>query len=485
MKIVIILSIIAAILTGIVNIFQFDERVFNSEPFMSSLIKDTEIYSYPSLKGSTDEWSSVPIGQALAGSRVNVLENHFSWYKILLNNGTMGWVKETNLQASKGALTKHYNNPLCALFDKPDAREGKVLKRIDKREYLTILEHKNVRQSPTNIVPYSKVKAADGTIGWIKDYHLERIGWKQPRLINRRNWRFSKASFISDWQGRDISDFINKFSEPSAIKMIDKGKIYFFNNIYLYDGTRKEMGLQAKTTDGKIESFDRTGRITKWIGYFPFSETLRSSILMNNFWDIFDLAGHKSYDKYGDAVKKTLFEMSTWVRVLILIVVSATFLALFYLILYLPYFITHKIAYHYSLNRKLANKIILFIAASGAIVLGYFYFVFINVNIGVFNNWFLLHFLFALGMTIGFIGKWRTDLLYKRCAQCRDWSGVSNGSEKIGSIEKTLVTTYSDGHKTTEKGVEEHWIDHRICTNQDCGLTWDVYRTFWSGWSRA
>ncbi len=486
MRSVIIAGSLALILTLAVNFVQKDGRVFNSEPYASKLTKSAELYSNYFRTAVREDRSSTLVGKAPAGTPVKVMEEYNHWFKISLPSGNMGWIDEDNLAFSPGALTKHYHNALCALYDKPDTRNGKLLKKINSREWLIRLEHKTIKTPrSTNSVDYSKVKAADGTTGWIKEYHLERVGWEQPRLIKRRDWHFDKNAFISHWKGKSIEDFIAKFSEPSGIKNDKATKTYFFNNIILFDAEHKETGIQATAKDGIIEDFNRTGRTVKWIGYFPLSDVLRSSFVMNGLWGIFDLTSHKSYDKYGDELSKELFNLPKWASIILLILFMIAFLALFYLIMYVPYFVAHKIAYHYSLNRSLANKIILTIAAICSLVLGYLYFVFTNVNIGVFNNWFLLHFLFAVGMTIGFISKWRSDLLYVRCAKCRFWSGTDNGSDLVSRTDKTLTTTYADGHKTRDKGVEEVWIDHRLCANEECGFAWDIRRTWFSGWSRG
>ncbi|MCB9090189.1 MAG: SH3 domain-containing protein [Calditrichae bacterium] len=486
MKVIVIAALIAAMLTFANNFFQKDERIFDAEPYPTKLIHKTDLFSNHFDQGTHEEWASISIGTAAAGTPVKVMEpGRLQWYKIQLADGTMGWVPEENLQASKEGLIRRARNKHVHLWDNLDFRNRKTIKEVNGREWVTRLETASPKLSRGGTpMHFSRIRTEDGTSGWVDDYDIERVGWKQPRLIDRQEWRFNKSAFLADWQGKPVDEFIQKFAEPAAIQHNNGRDIYFFNNIFLYDGDRKEMGIQAIARSGVIEEIGRTGRVTKWIGYFPLSEALRIPFVINHIWGIFDLAHNDSYDNYGDAISRDLFDMPGWAKFIIAIVFIGIFLALFYIILYVPYFVTEKIAYRISLNRKLNNGIIGTIGTVGAIVLGYLYFVFVNVNIGVFNNWFLLHFLFALGMTVGFIGKWRNDLLYQRCQRCRYWSGTDNGSDLVSRTHKTLTTTYSSGRKTVDHGTAETWIDHRLCANNQCGFSWDVVRNYFSGWSR-
>jgi len=481
MKIVAILASVAFVITLAVNIFHKDQRVFNSEPYSTKLIKKADMFSNHFTKGANEEWASMPVGTAAAGTPVKVMEGYSKWYRISLPNGTMGWVQEENLQPSEGGLIRRASNKTVGVWATPEKKKGNLVTDVGGREWVTRLGHTSVKQSRGNW-GFTKIKTSDGKVGWIDDYDIERVGWKQPRLIDKKIWRFDKSSFVSDWQGKPVEDFIKKFSEPDAIQNDKGNKIYTFNNIFLYDGDRKEIGIKAITKAGNIEEIGRTSRVTKWIGYFPLTGALRSSFVMNRFWDFFDLKAHSWRDKYGDQISEKYFSLPKWASIVLLILFIAMFLALFYVVLYVPYFVVQKIAYRISLNRKLKNGIILTIAGTGGAVLGYIYFMFIAVNIGVIHNWFIIFLLFAIGMTYGFIGKWKSDLLYNRCVQCRYWSGTDNGSDLVSRTHRTLTTTHSDGHRTREKGTQEVWLDHRLCANKQCGYAWDVVRTFWSGW---
>ncbi|RLC57865.1 MAG: hypothetical protein DRH89_02515 [Candidatus Cloacimonadota bacterium] len=484
MKIVKILAIIGFVLTLVINIFQYDKTVYGTDPYLSKLVKDAEIYSNHSTQTTSDKRVSLLVTNAKAGTSVHILENYFAWCKIQLPDGTMGWTDEKNLQIPDDALCRHTNNALCGLYDQPDARNGKQLLRLKKRTYLTILDHKTVTKARGYETGFTKVKAPDGTIGWIKDYHIERAGWKQPRRIKRKEWRYNKNSFINKWTGKDIEKFTKKFAEPSAIKNDNGKKIYYFNNIFLYDRNRVELGLKLTVVNNEIENINRSHRIKKWIGSFPLSSFLRSPLLNNNFWYFLSLAASQSYDKFGDKVKAK-YQPNGWLRWVIVIVVGSALLSFFFMLVYLPYYLWDKATFRASEDKTKANNTILMIAVLGAIVLGYLWFVFLNVNFNAFNNYFLLHILFCLGMTTGFISKWNSDLMYNRCTRCRFWSGTHDYSELLGVTESTQTTTYSDGSKKREKGKTEHWRDHRYCNRQECGHKWYIDRNFWSGWKRA
>lgn len=484
-NIVRILAIAGAILSLIINIFHFDRTKYNADPYETRLIKQAELYSNHSRATKGDKRVSVYLGVANAGTPAKVMESHFDWIKIQLPDGTMGWTNEMNIPLPAQALCRHTRNPLCGIYDKPDTKNGTQLKRLKKRTMLTVLEHYEDTSRPGYTYGFTKVRAKDGTEGWIKDYHIERVGWELPRRIKRTNKRYEKVPFIKKWTGKPIEKFIKKFAEPSGIKWEEGKKIYYFNTIYLYDRDRVEIGMQIPVQDDTIEAINRTHRITKWIGKFPLSATLRSPLLMNTIWTVFSYGESKSYDKYGDTGGDSGFKKRGIFSWIIAIAAMAALLAMFYVIVAFPYTMMHKIAWRYSLDTSHSNNTVLMLASAGGIVFGYIFFVFLNVNLQAFNNYFLLHFLFSLGMTIGFINKWRSDLMYNRCQKCRYWSGTHDRSELLGVTESTRTTTHSDGHKTRDKGTTEHWRDFQYCNRPECGYRWYIDRTWWSGWSRS
>ena len=485
MKILRILALIGFAITLFANLFNIDKTKYNAEPYPSRLVNDVTLYSGPSTKTASEKRVSVVVTEAKAGTPVQIMEAYHSWCKVQLPSGEMGWTEEANLQIPSHALTRNPTDPGCGLYETPDYREGKQLIRFKKRSYLQILEHKTVKPAVGRETLYAKAKAPDGTIGWIRKNNFETAGWEQPRRIKRKDWRYEKNPFIKKWTGKDIDKLIKKYAEPTAIGKENGKLIYYFNNLFLYEKDRVEMGLQMKTADGKIEEISRSHRIVKWIGKFPLSAALRSSFIMNNFWDFFSFGELNSYDKYGDKVNEQKIKRGTWYWWIIVIILGSALLSMFYVIVALPYMIMDKVAYHFSLDKSKSNGTILMIAATGAIVLGYLYFVLMNTNFGAYNNWFLLHFLFCLGLTTGFISKWRGDLMYKRCQRCRFWSGTHDRSELIGATETTHTTTYSSGRKEVEKGTTEYWVDYQYCNRTECGYRWTVRRTVWSGWRRS
>ncbi len=484
-KIVRILAITGAVLTLIINIFQYDHTKYNADPYETRLIKQTDLFSNHSNATKGEKRVSIYLGKAEAGTPVEVLESYFEWIKVQLPDGTMGWTSEMNIPLPPQALSRHTKNPLCGIYDQPDTRKGKQLKRLKKRTLLTVLEHYEDTSIRGYTYGFTKVRAKDGTEGWMKDYHIERVGWKQPRRIKRHVRRYEKKPFLKKWTGKSIEKFVKKFAEPSGIKLEEGKKIYYFNNIFLYDGDRVEIGMQVTVADDKIEAINRSHRITKWIGKFPLSSTLRSPLLMNIFWNIFSYGESKSYNKFGDTTGESGFKQHGVFSWIIAIIAAAAFLSMFYVIVAFPYTMMHKVAWRYSQDTSHSNNAVLTVVWVGAVVFGYLFFVFLNVNLQAFNNYFLLHFLFSLGMTTGFINKWRSDLMYHRCRKCRYWSGTHDRSELLGVTESTRTTTYSDGRRSKDKGTTEHWRDFQYCNRPECGYRWYIDRTWWSGWSRS
>jgi len=482
MKIVKILAIIGFILFLMFNFLQYDKTIYKTKPALSKLTKDAELYSNSCTPSASEKRVSVSVATVSAGTPVQIMETYLSWCKVQLSDGTMGWTEERNLEITASALCRYPHNPFCAIYEEPKT-DSKQLLRLKKRTYLQILAHQDVTASRGYETGFTKVKAPDGTIGWIKDYHLERAGWEQPRRIKRKEWRYTKDSFNKKWIEQDFEKFTKKFAEPAAMKNEEDKQIYYFNNIFLYDKDRVELGLQVTVSNHKIEAVNRSHRITKWIGKFPLSSFLRSSLLNNHFWYFFSLGEKQSYDKYGDEVKPKA-QRKGIIRWIFMIVFGAIFLTFYYSLVAVPYFIWDKFTRKQSLDTSKSNGQIKFIATTGAIVLGYLWFVFLNVNFSAFFNWFALHFLFCIGLTIGFIDKWVSDLMYKRCSRCRYWSGKNESSELLGVTEHTKTTTYSDGHKTHEKGKTEHWRDYQYCERTECGHRWHIDRTWWSGWRR-
>lgn len=477
MKYVIYTSILAVIFV-VGSYFNPDKRVFNADPAETTVSQTASIYSYHTEKALHQDYASIESGVAEKGTKVRVMEYHHYWYKILLPDGTMGWIREENLEPTRMASVRYNSDETLKLYSKPGKKDpGDTVSGLVKREWVERTGEYHTEKIGSTETVYARVRTADGDEGWIRASLLERVGWKQPRLIDRREWRYNRPAFVKKWKGRSIEEFMDKFAEPYAIKNEGDTRIYIFSNIYLYNKTRKEIGIQAITKNGSIEDFNYSGRKRIWIGYFPFSQELRMPFIMNSIWDIFSIGEKEALDEYGDRDHKSLFNVPKWLSIVLLILFIISFLALYYLIFYVPYFIAHKITYRQSLNRKLLNGVIFTIAVVSALVLGYPYFIFCNVNIGVFNEWFVVHFLFVLGMTLGFIQMWNTDLKYVRCSACRFWSGIDNGSKLISKWEST--TTYGDGRK--EKGTKEVWMDYRLCNRPECGHEWKIRRTYYSG----
>jgi hypothetical protein len=473
-----IMAVLALILIILNVVTRSDKRNFDTEPYSTQLIKKTELYSASRLTGQTDNMASVLIGTAPAGTNIEVLEpGILDFYKVKLPDGTVGWIEGKNILQSKIVLVKYISDAACGLWDVPNYWKGKQIRRISEREMLTII---GGPEQVNNTLAFYKVKDKNDTVGWINESYLSRVGWEVPRFVKRKTWRYKKDSFDKDWIGKPVSEFIEKFAEPGAIKNEGGKKTYYFNNIYLYKDDRKYVGQQLITQNGVIDEIKYGGTVAKWTGYFPLSNELRSNFFMNTIWDLANFKDYERLDKYGDSVA-TQFE-SKWVRIIVAILFIILMLSLFYIILYIPYFATDKIAAYFSLNPKLSNSIIKTIVLTFTAVFGYLWFVFISVNIGVFNDYFLIFIFFSLGMALGLIGIWSSSLLYNRCRKCHLWTGSDNGSEMVAAYDHTRTSTSSSGYSTTEHGKSEIWIDHRLCTN--CGYMWDIRRRFWSGWGR-
>lgn len=473
-----ILAGLALILIILNVVTRSDKRNFDAEPYITKLIKKSELYSDSHLTGQSEKWASVPVGTAAAGTKIKVMEpGILDFYKVMLPDSTMGWVEGKNIMQSKTVLVKSISDAACGLWDIPNYAKGKQVRRINERVMLTII---GGPEQVNSTLSFYKVSDKNDTVGWINASYLSRVGWEVPRFVNRKNWRYKKDSFDEDWIGKPVSEFIEKFAEPGAIKIDGSTRTYYFNNIYLYKDDHKYIGQQLITQNGIIKEVKQSETETKWTGYFPLSNELRSNFFMNTIWDLANFKDYKRLDKYGDSVSENI--ESKWVRILVAVIFIILILSLFYIILYVPYFVTDKIASRFSLNPKLNNSIIKTIVLVGTAVLGYLWFVFISVNIGVFNEYFLIFIFFSLGMALGLIGMWSSSLLYNRCRKCHLWTGSDNGSEMVAAYDHTRTTTNSGGYSTREHGRSEVWIDHRLCTN--CGFMWDIRRRFWSGWGR-
>ena len=72
------------------NVFQKDRRIYEAEPYASVIIEDADLMSNHRWRGASDDWVSRVVGQVSAGTPVQVMEGHSEWYKILMDDGTMG-----------------------------------------------------------------------------------------------------------------------------------------------------------------------------------------------------------------------------------------------------------------------------------------------------------------------------------------------------------------------------------------------------------
>ena len=477
------LNIVAIIFLILLFTTNTDERVFNAEPTAATIATQADMYSYHRFKGQNENYASEYLSTVPAGQEVSIMEVWSDWYKILLKNGNMGWIESKNVKRTKRTLVTYTSNAWCKLYSTHSNDKDKIVKDFEKPEWIERIDSYVDKRNVNNQVEFEKVKTEDGTTGWIRSYFLDQVGIEQIRFIDRSNWQYNRDSFIDTWKGENIDKFIEEFSEPMAIKIEPENKVYYFSNIYLYKNEDKFIGVKLTVDNGTINEINPIGYTSKWIGYFPFADDLRFPFVINNIGDLFDLSAWKGYDERGENNEEGI-DLPDWIQIPLAILFIVSLFAFVYTIMYVPYFISDKIAHQFSLSPKYSNRIVLLFSSILGVVLGYFWFVFSSVSINVFNEWIFFHFFFVLGMTIGYIQMWKSKLMYVRCQRCGQWTGVHDGSELISSSDISRTVTYSSGRRETSSGKEEVWIDFRKCINDGCGNAWSILRRWFSGFYR-
>lgn len=444
----------------------------------STIAQAGTLYSNFTLKGNSNSkmYHSEPIGEVFPGENVKILEsNHWSKYKVLLEDGRMGWIEASSLSPSKRTFIKYgvssSNRHLSA--DRGYVGSArKIVKEIDKKTAVIRLEEwKDVKQNGYTI-DWTKVRTDDGVEGWLMSEYLYQVPQEKVRFVKRKHWQYSMDGFIDRWVGQPVIDFANKFSEPSGVKVGLKGQTWYFNNIVLFKKHKKLYGIRVQVTEGIITGMDAARKKGRWVSYMPLSSTLQMDWLANyigNWNAVFE----KGVDR-GEAAFDLTNYLPGWLVVIIGLLII---LAMVFLVLRIPYYFLNKYLYKKSLNRKWYNRRVLTLAIVKSLIVGYVYYIIMVVNVYPFTDYFIVTSLFCLGMLLGNINKWRNDLDYKRCdaANCHQWTGEDNGTEYLGGSRVTQKVTYSNGGLKTNTQTMRRLRDHRICSV--CGNEWSILRT--------
>lgn len=429
-------------------------------------------------KSNTKNFSE-EVGDIVPGQPVTVMEfDGWDRYKVQLPDGTMGWLDGEYLEPSKHTFVKHTapsTNRHIASNRGAIGAARKIVKEVNKKTAVTRLEEIPDPERSANSIDWTKVRTDDGIEGWIMSNYLYPVIMDPVRYINRKEWHYGMDSFKKKWIDEPLEKFEKKYKEPSGIKISDRQKICYFNNIYLFKDTKEYYSIRVHAIDGVIKDIDAATRRTSWVGYMPLSSLLRINVLANYL-------GNWQYILEDDTdLNKESFDMKdhlpSWLYWIVVLLIFLLMLAILFFVLKVPYYIVNKWTYKQSLNRDLFNRRIMTYAVLGSVILGYTYYVLMVANFFPFNKYFFITTLFCLGMILGNISKWRNDLDYNRCNRegCHQWTGQDNGTEFLGGSIVTQTITYNNGATEKNKQTIRKYRDHRKCSA--CGNEWSIIRT--------
>jgi len=449
------------------------------KPVKATALKTGNIYSNSTLDVSNSKHFSEVTGEVHPGQTLWVMETGFwSGYKVQLEDGTMGWIDDQNIKPFKETFIKHNsagNNKDIASNRGAIGADRIIVKEVIEKTAVTRLEEYRENKGNDYFIDWTKVRTKDGIEGWVMSDYLRRVVAEPYRRISRKEWQYELNSFNKSWNGETIESFINKFKEPSGINKKEGEAIYYFNNIYLFDKNEEYFGVRVYVKNKLIDKIDGGGRRTSWVSYMPLSSSMRLNLIGNyigNWNSIFERNNNPDLESFD-----IRDHVPNWLYWIIVILVFLFFLAILIFVLKIPYKILNKLILKQSLNRKYFNWTIKVFAVIGSIIVGYFFYLLVAVNIFPFREYFIITTLFCLGMIIGNIRNWINDLDYNRCnaVNCHQWTGVDNGTEFLGGNTTTQTITRNDGSRETNKQTTKNYIDYRICTA--CGHKWSIYRT--------
>lgn len=447
------------------------------EPTKATIAKAAKVYSSFYMEKPNRGLLSVVVGEVKAGQSILIMECDGWNYKILLADGTMGWIEGEYLKPSRHTFIRYQgstSNRHIASNRGAIGDDRKIVKEVNEKTAVSRLEEygevKTLR-GKEYILDWTKVRTEDGTEGWLMSDYLYRVVVDPFRFISRKKWRFSMKDFVEEWKGGSIEQFTEKFKEPSGIKIADGQDIHYFHNIFLFKINKKYYGVRVYVKDSLIENIDVAKSKTSWVSYLPLSSSLRINMIGNYIgnWEYV-------FESTGDPDRRLIDirdYMPNWLAYIIYLLFFLTGLVILFYILKIPFIIVNKVTYKQSLNRKLFNGRIKLYATLGSIILGYLFSLIMLVNVFPFNDYFFVTAIFCLGMILGNIGKWRNDLDYNRCnaATCHQWTGEHSWTEYLGG--EKVTQTMRDGSTNTQ--TTRRYREHRICSA--CGHEWSILRT--------
>jgi SH3-like domain-containing protein len=450
------------------------------EPTKATIANAGKVYSNfaMDLNNANNKIYSEVVSKAKSGQRVLIMESgRWDDFKIQMPDGSMGWIEGEYLKPSKNTFIKYQssgNNRHIASNRGAIGSDRKIVKEVNEKTAVTRLEEyrevKRVR-GRENILNWTKVRTEDGTEGWIMSDYLYKVVIDSNRFINRKEWRYGMDYFVEEWKGKSIEKFIEKFKEPSGIKITEKQSIYYFNNIFLFNRNNESYGVRVYVKDSLIETIDAGAHKTSWVSYLPLSSALRIN-LVGNYIGNWNYMFEDTGDPNGIHIDIRDY-MPEWLSFIVILLVFLIGLGILYFILKIPFIIVNKVTYKQSLNRKLFNRRIMLYAILGSIILGYLFSLIMLVNVYPFNDYFFITAIFCLGMILRNISKWRNDLGYNRCnaATCHQWTGEHSWTEYLGG--EKVTQTMRDGSTNTQ--TTRRYREHRICSA--CSHEWSILRT--------
>ncbi len=454
----------------------------SAEPVIASIGKEGKLYSNFTLKESgrsPRKYYCEPIGTVKPRQRIRVMETG-GWekYKVLFDDGSMGWIDAELIKPSKKTYVKHNEtggNQHIASNRGAVGAQRKIVKEVTEKTAVTRLEEYREVKSNDYVINWTKVRTEDDIEGWIMSDYLYRVVMEPFRSIQRKTWRYDMDRFEKKWKDKSITDLTKKYKEASAIQKTDTMDVYYFNNILLFKDNDKKFGVKVFVNNGIVESVDAGAQKTDFASYMPLSSTFRINFIANQLgnWNyIFDQTENPDQKTYNISD-----HLPKWANIIVVILIILVMLAVLYAVLSVPFLLVNKLTYRKSLDRKLFNRRIMLYATFGSIVLGYAFYLLMVMNVYPFCDYFWVTSLFCLGMILGNISKWRNDLDYKRCnaASCHQWTGEHVWTEYLGGSTVTQTVRYSNGATQTNQQTTRRYRDYRKCSA--CNNEWSIVRT--------
>ncbi len=457
----------------VLNFVINNDEKFHGEKFSTGIKQNSALLSFHSHKIKRSEISTVVIDSVAMGTEVKVLEGEIGRrFKIVLPNGNIGWVKNEEIDIAPYMYVCYPKSQEVGIWKDPAPATGMVIKYLTYPIAVTCLDTALIENDNTEY-QYIKVVTFDGNEGWIKssDVIFSRL---DSRIIpSKKIWRFNGKLFVESLINKPFSLFFQKFGEPDAVlKTAINSSKYFYYNIVLYENRFEESAIQIITKNDTIGNIYAVDKYREPVSYFPLSEHCRIFSVMNSFWDVFDLFYVPVYSHFDKNFIQNFNSKEKWIGLALTILIFVGFFSFAFVVIYVPYFISDKLLYSISLSKRIPNGVLLFLVFFLSIMSGYFYFLFINLNFGIFNTNFIPHLAAAVLINVLFIRKRVTEIKFDRCPKCHYWSGSDYVVDILDGEDEQEAEA---GERDVSRGKgKKKKIRRRACLNSKCGHEWEV-----------